>query len=65
MRARLTTALIRGSFIRNPGEIVEGKEAMELCAIGYAIPIKEDRVETAVLTHEKRERATVTKAKKG
>ncbi|MGQ2972060.1 MAG: hypothetical protein ACT6QM_05995 [Brevundimonas mediterranea] len=44
---------------------MEGKEAMELCAIGYAIPIKEDRIETAVMTHEKRERATVTKAKKG
>lgn len=65
MRAKLITALIRGSEVRNPGEIVEGKEAMELCACGFAVPVKEDRVETAQLTNEKRERATVSKAKKG
>ena len=65
MKARLTQSVIRGSEVLNPGDIIEGDLAKDFMIAGLAVPVKEDRVETAQLTNEKRERATVTKAKKG
>jgi len=56
--------VIRGSEVLNPGDIIEGDLALDFLSAGLAVPVKEDRKETATLTNEKRERATVSKAKK-
>jgi len=64
VKARLTQSVIRGSEVLNPGDIIEGDLALDFLSAGLAVPVKEDRKETATLTNEKRERATVSKAKK-
>lgn len=66
MKARLTQSVIRGDGeVLNPGTIIDGPLALDFVSAGLAIPVKEDRKETAELTLEKRESATVSKAKKG
>jgi hypothetical protein len=41
MKAKLTTYLA-GEPNRSPGEMVEGDEAVRLCAAGFATPIVEE-----------------------
>jgi hypothetical protein len=47
MRARLKVMMAGDLVSRPKGTIVEGDEAVRLCAAGLADPIRDEKVETA------------------
>ncbi|WP_156884192.1 hypothetical protein [Sphingomonas sp. LK11] len=55
MKAKLTTYLA-GEPNRLPGEMVEGEEAVRLCAAGFATPVVEQREKAVKKTPAKETR---------
>ena len=56
MKARLTVCLAGPDLVMNPGDEVDGDLAIRLIEAGFAVPVRDDPIETANL------RPTVEKA---